>query len=518
MKKTCLSTVMTAFVLSFASLTPQPTFAARHNILLVIADDYGIDSNSLYNTNTRASLPPTPNINALHDSGVLFRNACSYPTCSPTRSSILTGRYGFRTGIGFPVMQAYDIALPGNELTIPKILTANPQLGYRHANIGKWHLGFGGTDPNVLGGWGHFSGSLAGGVNNYTQWPKVVNGVSTTSTNYATTDAVNDSIAWIQQQGTNNWFLWLAFNAPHDPFHKPPNDLHSYDALSASQTAVEQNPRPYYEAMAEAMDTEFGRLLKSIDRSNTVIIFVGDNGTPQGVVQPPLVAARAKGSLYEGGIRVPLIIAGPVVREPRRENTNLVHTADLFATILELAGADLKTVLPPDLQCDSHSLLPVLNNGPVVPRKWLLSERFHPTLDASRTGRTIRDDNFKLIQNNDGTQALYDLLADPLEATNLNGRALTAEQTEHKAALVAQLAELQNFPWITGATYSSNRFSISVNYVQGVQFSLYQSSALSSNAWKIIPSVSQRTNFTVTLTDVNAVDGANYYRVSAPLR
>src|SRR6185369_15033160 len=98
------------------------------------------------------------------------------------------------------------------------------------------------------------------------------------------------------QQGTNNWFLWLAFNAPHDPFHKPPNDLHSYHDLSASSTAVAQNPRPYYEAMAEAMDTEFGRLLKTIDRSNTVIIFVGDNGTPPEVVQPPFVAARAKGS------------------------------------------------------------------------------------------------------------------------------------------------------------------------------------------------------------------------------
>ena len=126
------------WVVATSIMTALSAFGARHNILLVIADDYGTDGNSLYNTNARASLPPTPNINALYNSGVLFRNAYSYPTCSPTRSSILTGRYGFRTGIGFAVINNGDgLALPGNELTIPKILTANPQLGYRHANIGK---------------------------------------------------------------------------------------------------------------------------------------------------------------------------------------------------------------------------------------------------------------------------------------------------------------------------------------------------------------------------------------------
>jgi hypothetical protein len=88
----------------------------------------------------------------------------------------------------------------------------------------------------------------------------------------------------------------------------------------------------------------------------------------------------------------------------------------------------------------------------------------------------------------------------------------------HHAALAAQLAELQNVPQVTRSSYSSNRFSVSVDYMQGVQFSLYRSSALSSNAWKRIPSVSQRTNFTVTLTDANALEAANYYRVSAPLR
>jgi arylsulfatase B len=517
MKNTFAFTVLTAFVLSFTLLTTQSTAAAHPNILLVIADDYGIDNSSLYNTNARASLPPTPNINSLYDSGILFRNAYSYPTCSPTRSSILTGRYGFRTGIGFPVM-GDGPALPANELTIPKILTTNPQLGYRHANIGKWHLGFAPTDPNVLGGWSHFSGHLAGRIESYFRWTKRVNGVTTTSTSYATTDTVNDSIAWIQQQGTNNWFLWLAFNAPHDPFHKPPNALHSYDALSANESAVTQNPRPYYEAMTEAMDTEFGRSLNNIDRSKTIIIFIGDNGTPREVAQPPFVSERAKGTLYEAGIDVPMIIAGPVVRNPHRESTELVHTADLFASILELAGANLKTVIPPDLRCDSHSLLPILTNGPFVSRKSLLNEQFHPTLASARTGRAICNDTFKLISLKTGTEEFYDLVGDPYEETNLLSRGLTPDQLVHHTALAAELAGLQNFPDVIESSYNSNRFSVSVNYVQGVTFSLYRSSAFDRNAWKNIPSLTQRTNFSVTLTDPNALQGANYYCVAAPLR
>jgi hypothetical protein len=271
-----------------ATLTAVPPTIIRTsgtNILLVIADDYGTDSLSLYNTNATALLPSTPNINSLCNSGVLFRNAYGYPTCSPSRSCLMTGRYGFRTGIGLAINGPMDVCLQANELTIPKILTANPQLGYCLAGIGKWHLGEQATDPNARGGWPHFSGSLSLGVADYFRWEKTVNGAKTISTNYATTDNVNDALTWIREQGTTNWFLWLAFNAPHTPLHKPPNHLHSSEALPADQNSIGQKPRPYYEAMVEAMDTELGRLLSKIDRSNTVVIFIGDNGTPVDVVQ-----------------------------------------------------------------------------------------------------------------------------------------------------------------------------------------------------------------------------------------
>lgn len=501
-----------------AMMVSAPVLGVPYNILLIIADDYGTDSNSLYNTTGNASLPPTPNINSLYNSGVLFRNAYAYPSCSPSRACILTGRYGFRNGITLALGPARSVPQLANEPVIPKLLSANPQLGYRHASVGKWHLGNSPTDPNVLGGWGYFSGSLLSGVENYFRWSKTVNGATTITTNYATTDNVNDAISWIGQQGTNNWFLWLAFNAPHAPFHKPPTGLHSYGALSTNQVAIDANPRPYYEAMTEAMDTEVGRLLGQINRTNTVVIFVGDNGTPGEVVQPPFTAHRAKFTLYEGGIRVPMIIAGPVVQNPHRESTNLVHAVDLFSTILELAGADLKTVLPPRFPSDSRSLLPILTNGPASPRDCVYSEQFPAFIEPDQDGRAIRDDLFKLIRLQNGSQGFYDLFADPYERTNLFGRPLTSEQSVHLDSLGARLTELQNFPQIISISRSPKRFSISVDYIQDVPFSLYRSDNLSRNSWRSVSATVQKTNFTVTLTDPNATNATSYYRVAAPVR
>jgi arylsulfatase A-like enzyme len=516
---------ITSQLATLTVVTPLVTKTSGTNILFIIADDYGTDAISLYNTNANASLARTPNINSLYDSGVLFRNAYACPTCSPTRSCLMTGRYGFRTGIGLTIRGpspcdggGSDAALQANEWTIPKILSANQHLGYPHACVGKWHLGQQPTDPNLRGGWGHFSGSLPCAVPDYFRWPKTVDGVTAINTNYATTDSVNDALAWIQLQGTTNWFLWLALNAPHQPFHKPPNYLHSYETLPSDQNSADRNPRPYFEAMIEAMDTELGRLFSHIDRSNTVIIFLGDNGTTSEVIQTPFSPTRAKFTLYEGGIHVPLIISGPVVANPHRDNTNLVHMVDIFATILELAGANPQQVLPTNLLSDSHSLLPILTNGPVKPRDWLLCEQFSTSLALADQGRAIRDDTFKLIRLKSGTEEFYNLLVDPYETTNLLRNPFTAEQSSHYATLTATLASLQNIPQVTGFFYTSNRFAVSVGYVQGVQFSLQRSPSLGSNTWSQIAALSTSNDFIVTLTDTNAVRGQNFYRVSAPVR
>ena len=281
--------------------------AQQRNVLLIIADDFGTDSHSLYNSSPGAVLAPTPNINALKTTGVQFRNAYALPTCSPTRATMLTGRHPFRHGVTTAVT-ANDGQLAAGEFTLPRAFAANSGLGYSLAHFGKWHLTVGtniANDPANIAGWPHYAGCLTGtlvgganGTGTYTAWTKTINGVTGATngtTTYATTDVTNDALAWIGARGRNPWFAWVAYNAPHTPFHKPPNDLHTYDTtvtnwanLPINNTAA--NQRTHYSAAVQAMDTEIGRLLNGLSpvvRENTWIIFIGDNGTTNQINQTP---------------------------------------------------------------------------------------------------------------------------------------------------------------------------------------------------------------------------------------
>ncbi len=386
---------------------------AGNNVLLIIADDFGTDSQSLYNT-TAGATAPTPNINALAANGVRFTNAYSTPVCSPARACMITGRLGFRTGVGEVVSVASGNSLPSSELTLPEVITLNSGLGIQSACFGKWHLNVGiptitANGPNTIGGWPHYAGCTAGTLSSYTSWQKTINGTTSTVTTYATTDVVNDAVAWINARTAANqqWVAWVAFNAPHSPFHVPPTSLHSYGANPATNLLK-------YRAAVEAMDTEIGRLLLSVNAATTDIIFISDNGTPGQVIQSPYDAAHAKDTLYEGGIRVPLIIKGPSVVSAGRASGALVHAVDLFSTMLEMAGVPL----PSDVTLDSSSLVPILANLTDSSHSRLYTEQFDQSANTTG-GRIIRDDRYKLIRLNTGTDEFYDLLTDPAETTNL---------------------------------------------------------------------------------------------------
>ncbi len=500
---------------------------AGRNILLIIADDFGTDNLSLLNTNASASLPPMPTIHLLATNGVLFRNAWAYPTCSPSRCALLTGRYGFRTGIGSALAAVGDPELPASELTLPEVLTAHAP-GYHHASVGKWHLSFSNGDPNTLGGWTHFNGSLRGALPDYSQWPKVVNGrLFPGYTNYATTDNVNGALEWISQRGTNSWFLWLAFNAGHTPFHKPPNDLHSYDALSGTPFHINSNPRLYYEAMIEAMDTEIGRLLAgmvltntNVSLANTTIIFMGDNGTPAQVIQPPYSSTRAKGTLYEGGIRVPLIISGAGIANRNRISASVVHCVDLFATILELADVNLAAALPTNHVVDSQSLVGILSDTSTNdPLRCVLSENFSDgPATMLRPGRALRNEQYKLIQYRDGTNELYDLRRDPLEATNLLTRPLSAEEQAAYNTLAATSAQWQSRPLLTSWEKTGSQFSLSFAPVQHFTYTLERRSTLANSAWSTV-TVTQApsSDLLVRVPDPAAVSSSWLYRVKVEM-
>jgi arylsulfatase A-like enzyme len=372
------------------------------NVLLVIADDMGLDASPGYNIGTLK--PNMPNLQNLINSGIRFNNVWSNPVCSPTRSTILTGKYGYRTGV-----LNVDEPLSTSEISLQTYITNNSGNEYSNAVIGKWHLSGTPTQalhPNNMG-IQYFSGVIGGGVQSYYNWNHTENGNTNTSNEYTTTRFTDDAITWINDQN-QPWFLWLAYNAPHTPFHLPPSDLHYQGSLPEDQTSIDANPLPYYLAAIEAIDTEMGRLFNSIsskDLENTVIIFLGDNGTPGQVVQQ-YNSQRAKGSLYKGGINVPMIISGKGVNRVNAQEDALISTVDLFATISELCGINTQAIH------DSNSFQDLLNSGGSNNRSHIYSE-------LGSNYFAIRNLTHKYMSFENGSEALYNLEENPFEMPNL---------------------------------------------------------------------------------------------------
>lgn len=507
-------------------VAPPRAQSARHNILLIVADDFATDGLRLYNLNPAASFPPMPTIERLAQSGLTLRNAYSYPTCSPTRSTMLTGRYGFRTGIGYALANPLGPSLGAGEFTLPEALSAAAPL-VRHGMVGKWHLSFNAPDPNTLGGFSHFSGGILGELLAYDQWPrKVTNGVTLGSTlnpysHYATTDNLRDATNWISAQTTNAWFLWLAFNACHEPLHLPPAGLHTYTNLSGSDSDISTNARPYYEAMAQSLDTTVSNLLAFLgpQTNETTIVFLGDNGTPSRNIQPPYTTNQCKGTLYEGGIRVPLIVAGPKVAGANRSTDALVSTVDLYATLLELAGVNLATTLPTNLVFDSRSFLPVITNASYEPpERYVLAENFAANLPDDVAGRAVRNRQFKLIQFNNGAQEMYDLTVDPYEHTNLLAATLSAVQQTNYVALMNQFGQWQSAPppTVTGYAHNGDRFAVQATHVEGARTWLWRNDTFDYPVWTMLTNVSSLPLSTteVRVADTNPPATRAFYRMS----
>lgn len=416
-------------VTSPSNETTTENTTTKPNILLIIADDMGLDATPGYTVGTVK--PNMPYLQNMIDSGVRFNNLWSYPVCTPTRSSIITGKYGFRTG----VLKVGD-NLPTTETSIQKHIDNTTGNAYNHAVIGKWHLSADANHPTNMGV-NYYAGLLNGGVQSYTNWNFTENGQTTTSTEYTTTKFTDLAIHWIDNQ-TQPWFLWLAYNAPHTPFHLPPNNLHSQGTLPADQASIDANPQPYYMAMLEAMDTEMGRLINTMTqeaRDNTIFIFIGDNGTPNQVVQV-YPSARAKGTVYQGGINVPMVVSGKNVTRVNAIENALINTTDLFATLSELAGNNT-----PEIN-DSKSFKTLLTASDVETRDYVYAEISNDTGDPDNT---IRNATHKYIRFGDGSEALYDLTNSVVENPNLlnaNQAPLSTENSLILDELILKLDEI----------------------------------------------------------------------------
>ena len=442
-----------------ASREEPPAKPKPDNVVVIVVDDIGVDLIGAYDAYFRSigRAPGTPASTPAIDQllaaqGVLFVNAWSCPTCSPSRGQMLTGRHGFRTGIGTNIKDLEKV--PSSNPGLASSATLTPQLmralgGYTSAAVGKWHIAD--MDQITLdlrhplgspaGTWfDRYAGSLfnlskpngSTAPPSYFNWRKayaseLVPGVNpcgdarppcevaitgTDAASYATVDTADDALQLVATL-PEPWFLHVAFNASHDPIdHAIPADLPrascgEYEPSTGPCTGG--TPPLDKRCVTAALDAQIGRILCALDLRDTTVILVGDNGTDEAAILPPFDAERSKGSLYEGGVNVPFIVCSPLIDASRAGSvsTALVSTVDLFATLAEIAaGAPGASRAE-----DSVSLVPLLRGRVAAVRETLYSESFLPNFrpDAqtgappegyvcTRHFQALRTERFKLIR------------------------------------------------------------------------------------------------------------------------
>ena len=371
---------------------------------------------------------PKININAIRNNGISFSNFWSNPTCTPTRASIITGKYGYRTGVKGV---GYELSI--SETILQDYIRAQTNNKYATAVIGKWHLSGNNSaiNPETFG-IDYYAGLIRGAVDDYYQWQLSEDGTTSQNTDYITEVFTDLSIDWINQQ-SKPWFMWLAYNAPHTPFHVPPSNMHNQGNLPIYTDGLDAIP--YYMGTIEAMDYQIGKLLEGIpddELDNTIIIFIGDNGSPNQVAQSLYSSATLKNTLYQGGINIPMFISGNSVSRSDIDN-NLITSTDLFTTIAQITGSSTNEIH------DSKSFKSLFTQSTII-RDYQYSE----LVDGTDDKWTIRNEEYKLIVNTVGIEEMYNLVNDPYENSNLlNGTLSTIEQNA-KLELETELINIRN--------------------------------------------------------------------------
>lgn len=422
------------FVAREASSGGEPPDSDPPNILLIIADDLGSEAVSLYpDLAGNSGQVPIPNIENLAEQGLVFDTVWASPMCSPTRGTIISGLYGYRTGV-----TTAGSVLPTDTVTVFDRITADSPSNYGQALFGKYHLA-GNSSTNLQHvrdlGIPVFRGYMGATLGNPFNWTAVdINGPSQFIPDYAATALTDFSVDYIREHESTRpndpWFVWLAHSQVHQSSnYVPPEHLHSVD-VGNLRVGQQSNTTVVYKAAIQSLDTEIGRLLEDVDLEKTTVIFIGDNGTVASLKDPGSGVRDGKTSVYEGGVRVPLVIAGKGVTRRGREDA-LVTSTDLYATILELAGIQVGHIN------NSYSLKPLLTDESAS------TGRTHSFTELSNgtTNRryALRDTRYKLVVNLQ-ERGLYDLVADPLERNNLYSSPAHAAVL---ASLQAEIAELK---------------------------------------------------------------------------
>lgn len=412
---------MSIRLLFLSCLLSLDSVAARTpNFVYIVADDLGYADIGVHGCKDI----PTPHMDSIAKNGIRFSSGYSNHTvCSPMRAGFLTGRYQHR--FGYETNVAYDpqnphIGLPDGERTISSRLKA---AGYATAAIGKWHLGAHSSKHPRNRGFDFFYGFLGGG-HDYFQAdeskpyqegygaPVLRNGIAEGLGDYLTDRLSDEAAKWIGEQKEKPFFLYLAYNAPHTPMQAPKESLARFSHISDKK-------RRTYAAMVSEMDDGIGRVLKAIDdaklRENTVVAFLSDNGGPQqqnASINTPL--RGGKGTMFEGGIRVPFLLSWPGTLPAGKTDDRPVIALDLSVTALHLAQA------PVDGKLDGANLMPYLTGDRMdVPVHEAL---FWRSTTSQRTDYAVRSGFLKLLSQNNEV-GCFDLETDISEKMLLDAPA-----------------------------------------------------------------------------------------------
>lgn len=401
---------LTAWLASLLATVVTLAATRPPNIVFILADDLGIRDLGCYGRRDHH----TPRLDRLAAEGVRFTSAyCAQPICSPSRAAILTGKTPARLNLttylpGRPDCPAQRVLhpairqeLPLDEVTLPERLHA---AGYVSACMGKWHLGGAGYEPRDQG----FDVAYPGRANTTP---------SATEGGKGEYDLTAAAERFIETNRTRPFFLYLAHNSPHIPYAAAP------DRVTRQAGAYE----PVYAALIETLDDTVGRLLDRIDAlgltKDTLVVFTSDNGglhVPEGPharITSNAPFRAGKGFLYEGGLRIPLIVRWPGhVPAGRVIDTPVINT-DWVPTFLACAGQ------PQPRDLDGVNLLPLLTGRGTVPSRRFHWHFPHYTNQGSRPSGAVREGRWKLIERyDDGAIELFDLDRDPGETRDLAGK------------------------------------------------------------------------------------------------
>ncbi|MBL9200584.1 MAG: sulfatase-like hydrolase/transferase [Opitutaceae bacterium] len=423
--------------------------ASRPNILLIVSDDQGYADVGFHGSKE----VPTPHLDRLAAGGVVFTHGyVSHPFCSPTRAGLLTGRYQHR--FGHENNPFYDPAdkregLPLSEKLLPEYLRA---AGYATGWIGKWHLGATPEHKPSRRGFAETFGFIGGG-HRFTNWsPNIAteylvpierNDAPVEVKEHLTTALGREAAAFVTRHRAAPWFLYLAFNAPHSPNEPTPERLARFASIADPK-------RRAYVAQVSLMDDAIGDTLAALRASGqeerTLVFFFSDNGGPIGPNSSMNTPLRdAKGTVYEGGVRVPFVVRWPEKVKAGARFEPAASSLDVFTTTLAAAG-----VPPPnDRVRDSVDLVPFLTGEKKGEPHAALFWRAQRGQWAVRTGA----EGWKLVRQAGKPDELYKLSVDPAETTDL-----AAKEPARVAALSAQIAEWdkQMIPPVFGGLAARN--------------------------------------------------------------